>query len=278
MISSNSEARVPSSSSLPIQAQTGFTPSPRLTSSGQSSPGFPSQQPNSPHLQAQQRPVQGFISSSEPRRKSSTSTVTTTTTMTHDFAPSTNTRPYSTLPAQRTGNLTFPTPNTSQNLVRSATVKTVDTGETTPGASISGHGDRYSQSEAGHGDHSRHSTNTTATFGKWDKGLRNALRNDDADTLTSVSETSPVSQILRPRDAKLNLYRPLRSPLDLLIVQPPFHLEHLDLRVHPLPDQPTKSMPMPSKKKSAYTTPLDLARLQLKVQQVHRLIRSAWMI
>jgi hypothetical protein len=183
------QSRVTSSSSLPTQGNV-----PPNTNSGQNTPALLPQQPAFPPQQNTQQPIQGFIPSSGPRRKSSTSTITTATTA-QDFGPSQTVRPYPTLPNQRTGNVTFPTPSPAPNLVRSDTIRTVETAILSPGTSMSGHTDYYSQSDVTHGDDRdmRLSTNTSATFGKWDNGLRNALNYDDVGTLLSVSEHSPVS-------------------------------------------------------------------------------------
>ncbi|WWC94724.1 hypothetical protein V866_001572 [Kwoniella sp. B9012] len=163
-----------------------------------SGPGyFPPQRPaaGSYNQQQQQQPIQGF----DPRQpyqrhasSNSASTFTTTNTHTNEFGMTptpTQNRPYTTMPTspgQRRPEAMFPT---AQPRPRSTTPTspTLD--------SASGH-ERYVQSDAGHDTSSnRYSTATMATFGRWDKGLKNALRPEQESDRAATSLASSNNAI-----------------------------------------------------------------------------------
>ncbi|WVW86011.1 hypothetical protein I302_108049 [Kwoniella bestiolae CBS 10118] len=159
---------------------------------------FPPSRPNSGvfQLQQPQQQVQGFDSRLPYQRHSSTnsaSTYTTINTQTNEFGMTptpTQNRPYGTMPTspgQRTPEVMFPT---AQPRPRSSS-------PTSPARESSGGHDRYVQSDVGHDANSnRYSTATMATFGRWDKGLKNAMRpeqeSDRAATSMASSENAPT--------------------------------------------------------------------------------------
>ncbi|WWC64437.1 uncharacterized protein I303_107047 [Kwoniella dejecticola CBS 10117] len=169
----------------------------------------PNARPNQNHLNAplpQQRPTSGAGSQPlnqgfEPRQgyhrqssSTSDSTFTTTTTNynTNEFGmtpQNSQHRPYATMPTspgQRHANVMFPNPQPSQR-PRSVT-------PTSPSMQSGEPEERYAQSDAGHDTgNNRYSTATMATFGRWDKGLRNAMGSgqgqDGQETMMSLNSS-----------------------------------------------------------------------------------------
>ncbi|OCF32213.1 hypothetical protein I316_06127 [Kwoniella heveanensis BCC8398] len=158
------------------------------------------QQQHLQQQQQQQHTLQGFIPRQPTGRPSSITTMgSDSTSTTHPagghsefgFTPIGNQgqsqgRLYQTMPnpqasgtpAGRKNDVAFPSPQPTSPRPRSVTPTslTVESGEGEP---------RYTQSEMGHGggtggyadDNKRYSSITTATFGRWDKGLQKAMGN-----------------------------------------------------------------------------------------------------
>jgi len=173
--------------------QVHLTPSPNALPNGSSS-NIVSRPPSSfPMPQPQ---IRGFVAREDLRRQSSGTSATTATTV-NEFNPQPNGRPYSTFPASRQ-NLSFPNPNPAPRLSRTGTARSIGTStysgvQSSPSHSAQGH-ERVTQSDIGHDDRSnRYSTGTSATFGKWDNGLKIAMGQEDQ--LDAVSERSPVSKV-----------------------------------------------------------------------------------
>jgi len=190
----------PSDSISPAKSSTSGPPQIRLTPSPNMNGNPPNNLVNQstcyPSFPVPQPQVQGFALDGMRRRSSGTSATTMTTT--GDYDPQPNGRPYSTVPASRQ-NLAFPNPHPAPHLSRSGTGRSIDisgysTSMTSPSESAQEH-ERYTQSDAGHGEgNKRNSTGTTATFGRWDQGLKLAMGQDDG--LDAVTERSPVSLAL----------------------------------------------------------------------------------
>ncbi|WWD19518.1 hypothetical protein CI109_103979 [Kwoniella shandongensis] len=159
-----------------------------------------------PQSQYQPQIIQGFVPRTERRQSfATTATTDTTTTATHEFGGagggpqrSLSGRGYNTMPNQRRDVAAFPSPNPSRP--RST--------ETTPASPVDSLQERFTQSEIGHGSgvedyNKRYSTGTSATFGRWDKGLRSAMEPgaggaDGHSTLTSLAESDVTAGPVSP--------------------------------------------------------------------------------
>jgi hypothetical protein len=177
---------------VPNQIQR-LTPSPGLPNGAPSFP--PGTQQWSPSFPAaQQQPIQGFIPRDDSRRKSSGTSVTTTTTTTTapDFGPTANGRTFSTAPNR--ASVTFPSANPAGGLRRTASqAYSIDTSLQSPSLPVDSYPERMAHSELGHGEErsTRYSSGTTATFGRWDMGLKSAMEEEEG--LNAVSASHPVS-------------------------------------------------------------------------------------
>ncbi|WWC91572.1 uncharacterized protein L201_006518 [Kwoniella dendrophila CBS 6074] len=128
-------------------------------------------------IQQQQSDNQGYDPRQSYQRQSSSnsnSTFTTNNTNYNNFGMTPNqNRQYSTMPTsptQRRPDVMFPTAQPLSGERPRSITPTSPTVESSGGVQ-----DRYVQSDTGHDNSSRYSTATMATFGRWDKGLQNAM-------------------------------------------------------------------------------------------------------
>ncbi|OCF61136.1 hypothetical protein L486_00780 [Kwoniella mangroviensis CBS 10435] len=184
---------------------------------------FPSQRPTSGSYNQQQQPqqpMQGFDSRQPYQRHASSnsaSTFTTTDTQTNEFGMTptpTQNRSYATmptLPGQRRPEAMFPTAHPRPRSV-TPTSPTHD--------SASGH-ERYVQSDAGHDTSSnRYSTATMATFGRWDKGLKNAMKPEQESDRTATSLASSDNAITPTTPTVPSPSTRQSSPMPVVVSRP----------------------------------------------------------